>query len=59
LLVITYLALRRAEFFDKFLGETGRLVLARLLGVLLAALSVQSVADGAVALLEQKGTELQ
>ena len=50
LLSLTYLTLRSAEYFDKFLGETGRLVLTRLLGVLLAALSVQYVADGAVAL---------
>ena len=50
LLAITYLTLRSAEYFDKFLGQTGRIVLTRLLGVLLAALSVQYVADGAGAL---------
>ncbi|MDB4224575.1 MarC family protein [Granulosicoccus sp.] len=50
LLVITYATLRSAEYFDKYLGITGRLVLTRLLGVLLAALSVQYVADGASAL---------
>ena len=31
---------------DKFLGQTGQAVLIRLLGVLLAALSVQFVVDG-------------
>jgi multiple antibiotic resistance protein len=35
-----------SERLDKFLGETGRSVLTRLLGMLLAALSVQFVADG-------------
>ena len=34
---------------DRALGVTGRIVLTRLLGVLLAALSVQFVADGIVA----------
>ncbi|MFT5894950.1 MAG: multiple antibiotic resistance protein [bacterium] len=50
LLVIMYVTLRSAEYCDKYLGITGRLVLTRLLGVLLAALSVQYVADGAGAL---------
>jgi multiple antibiotic resistance protein len=31
---------------DRFLGNTGRAILTRLLGVLLAALSVQFVVDG-------------
>lgn len=35
---------------DRALGETGRIVLTRLLGVLLSALSVQFVADGIVAI---------
>lgn len=35
-----------AERLDKFLGVTGRALLTRLLGVLLAALSVQYVVDG-------------
>ena len=40
-----------AEMIDKYLGNTGRLILTRLLGVLLAALSVQFVVDGMKALL--------
>lgn len=35
-----------AERIERFLGDTGRAVLTRLLGVLLAALSVQFVVDG-------------
>ncbi|MFK7861759.1 MAG: MarC family protein [Granulosicoccus sp.] len=50
LLSLTYLVLFSAEYVDKYLGDTGRLVLTRLLGVLLAALAVQYVADGAVPL---------
>lgn len=38
-----------AERVDRFLGDTGRMVLTRLLGVILAALSVQFVADGILA----------
>ncbi len=39
-----------AERVDRFLGETGRSILTRLLGVILAALAVQYVADGIRAL---------
>ncbi len=38
-----------AERLERILGDTGRMVLTRLLGVILAALSVQFVADGIVA----------
>ena len=44
-----------AERIDRYLGATGRSVLTRLLGLLLAALSVQFVADGALALFAAKG----
>lgn len=41
-----------AERIDKYLGVTVRSILSRLLGVLLAALSVQFVADGVKALIQ-------
>jgi len=40
------LALSIAERLNRFFGVTGRALLARLLGALLAALSVQFVVDG-------------
>ncbi|MGQ8633628.1 MULTISPECIES: MarC family protein [Agrobacterium] len=43
---LVYAALIVAERMDRFLGNTGRAILTRLLGVLLAALSVQFVVDG-------------
>jgi multiple antibiotic resistance protein len=46
-ILITYLVFVLAERIDRFLGETGRSILTRLLGVLLAALAVQFVSDGA------------
>ncbi len=50
LFAITGLVLIAAEYLDKYIGATARLVMTRLLGVLLAALSVQYVADGALVL---------
>lgn len=50
LLVLTALVLVGAELVDKYIGNTAKMVLTRLLGVLLAALCVQYVADGAMAL---------
>ena len=49
--VILYIILRLAPRFDKLIGETGRLIMSRLLGIILAALAVQFVADGVRALL--------
>jgi multiple antibiotic resistance protein len=50
-LVLTYLVFVLAERVDRFLGHTGRSILTRLLGVILAALAVQFVADGVRALI--------
>ncbi|HWK66977.1 MAG TPA: MarC family protein [Rhizobiaceae bacterium] len=45
-IALTYLVFALAERMDGFLGQTGRSILTRLLGVILAALAVQFVADG-------------
>ncbi|MEM1377857.1 MAG: MarC family protein [Pseudomonadota bacterium] len=50
ILAITWLVFLAAERIDGLLGETGRSVLTRLLGVILSALAVQFVADGVMAL---------
>ncbi len=50
-MVIVLTAFVLAERIDKYLGATGRTILTRLLGLLLAALSVQFVADGIKALI--------
>lgn len=50
-LLIAWLVFLVAERIDRFLGVTGRIVLTRLLGVILAALAVQFVTDGVLAVL--------
>ena len=50
-LLLTYLVFVLSERIDRFLGNTGRSILTRLLGVILAALAVQFVADGIKALM--------
>ncbi|QCM09926.1 MarC family protein [Agrobacterium tumefaciens] len=45
-MALLYAVLIVSERMDRFLGNTGRAILTRLLGVLLAALSVQFVVDG-------------
>ena len=47
---LVLLAFIASELLNKYLGNTGRMILTRLLGVLLAALSVQFVIDGVKAL---------
>ena len=49
-MLATFACLAVAHRLDHFLGATGRAVISRLLGVLLAALAVQFVADGVAAL---------
>ena len=45
-LALTYVAFRLSHLFARALGQTGIVVLTRLFGILLAALSVQFVLDG-------------
>lgn len=49
-LLLTFMVFLLANRVDRILGETGRSILTRLLGVMLAALAVQFVADGIKAL---------
>ena len=49
-ILLVYLAFIASELLSKYLGNTGRMIMTRLLGVLLAALSVQFVIDGVKAL---------
>jgi multiple antibiotic resistance protein len=48
-LAASWLVFLAAERLDRFLGATGRTVLTRLLGMILAALAVQFVLDGIAA----------
>lgn len=43
---VLFISLVIADRLDKFLGTTGRMILSRLMGLVLAALSVQFVVDG-------------
>jgi multiple antibiotic resistance protein len=45
-----YASFRAAPFLERALGQKGQIVFARLLGVLLAALAVQYVVDGVLAI---------
>lgn len=46
MILATYLFLLASPWFERLLGRTGTIVITRLLGMLLAALSVQFVIDG-------------
>ena len=50
MLLLAYVVLLTSSYLERFLGTQGLAVFGRLLGVLLAALSVQYVADGIQAL---------
>jgi len=45
-ILICYLFMRLASPIEKLIGDTGRSIVTRLFGVLLAALAIQFVADG-------------
>ncbi len=49
-MLLCYLTFRLSEQVARLLGTTGNLVLSRMLGVVLAALAVQFVVDGVLAL---------
>ena len=48
--IIVYLALLLADRVSRFISETVQIIMTRLLGIILAALSVQFVIDGVLAL---------
>jgi multiple antibiotic resistance protein len=50
MLVVAYLVFFASSYLEHLLGAQGQAVFGRLLGVLLASLAVQYVADGVLAL---------
>ena len=50
LIALCFAVFQVAPRIERSLGETGRIVVSRLLGIILAALSVQFVADGIMAI---------
>ncbi len=49
-ILLTYITFLLAGFINKALGQMGRIVITRLLGLLLGALAVQFIADGVMSL---------
>lgn len=50
---ISYLVLRASSFLSKALGHSGVSVVQRLMGLILAALSIQLIAEGALAIVKR------
>jgi multiple antibiotic resistance protein len=50
MLLAAYVVFLTSSYLERFLGRQGQAVFGRLLGVMLAALAVQYVADGVLAL---------
>ena len=53
--LISYVVLRASSFLTKALGQSGVSVVKRLMGLILAALSIQLIAEGAIALVKTAG----
>ncbi|MEL6504795.1 MAG: MarC family protein [Pseudomonadota bacterium] len=51
--LMLYIALWLADWLNKYIGETGQIVLTRLFGIILAALSIQFIADGVLTLAQK------
>ena len=50
IVAICYVVFLASTGIDRFLGEMGRTLLSRLLGVILSALAIQFIADGVIAI---------
>ena len=50
IIAICYVIFLAASSIDRFLGDMGRALLSRLLGVILSALAIQFIADGVIAI---------
>jgi multiple antibiotic resistance protein len=53
-LAACWLVFRTAGTIERLMGDTGRMVLSRMLGVLLAALAIQVIGDGVSAFVQSK-----
>ena len=50
IIAICYVVFLAASSIDRFLGDMGRALLSRLLGVILSALAIQFIADGVISI---------